>query len=179
MAYDRFVANGCYQYVHDQVLKGDTIYQSCDRSVCTAVRWSGVDDNFPGGNVLVIEDYLVSSPRWTQIDWGGDVTQLQPGDILVRKTSLKSNAIEDPGDTTHVAMYIGNYLAQKYGNFWSSSTGVRVTIPNTTVIYHGSFGERSPGLGSLYPDLQAYKVFRCTAKMGENTSKYSNVAYSP
>ena len=39
-----------YVRVHDNVFPGDTIYQSCDRSIACAIRWSGSDDDFPSGD---------------------------------------------------------------------------------------------------------------------------------
>lgn len=83
-----------YQALHRQILPGDGIFQSCDRSVCVAVRWSGVDDDFPpGGCTSGLIPHLSTSPKWEEIHWNGDKSKLQPGDILITPD--------------HVCMYIG------------------------------------------------------------------------
>ena len=166
-----------YKYIHDKVIVGDSIYQSCDRTACTAIRWSGVDDNFPAGNTLVQIEYLNSSPRWTEIDWGGDVNMLMPGDILIRKDSLAPSADdEDGGGAHHIVVYTGSPLAESaYINsdlaLMDSKTGLNIV--------HGSFGERSPAMDTLYSNLRSYHVYRCTSPMAAGVSKYVSYSYIP
>lgn len=157
-----------YKWVHDRVIEGDSVYMSCDRTVCTAVRWSGYDDDYPKGNTLTQIQYLTTSPRWTELDWGGDVNQLLPGDVLIKKDSLESSAdTEEAGDVHHTLMYVGNYLAQYYGHSTS----------DTACIIEGSYGERSPGVGEWSSQYETYHAFRCTNPMEEGKSKYQGVAY--
>ena len=172
-----------YQFIHDSVMKGDTIYQSCDRTVCTAVRWSGVDDNFPGGPTLVQIEYLSSSPRWTEICWGGDVEQLQPGDILIRKDSLASGSnlegggIDDGssgGGAHHILIYTGTYFCESYDTIYGGTTQA---LSGSNIV-HGSFGSRSPAMDVLYNDLRSYHAFRCTDPQESTISKYNSVKYS-
>lgn len=164
-----------YQYIHDHVIEGDTIYKSCDRSVCTAVRWSGVDDNFPAGNTTTQLDYLVSSPNWVEIDWGGNVEMLRPGDILIRKSHMTPTNSSDPGDTAHhIVMYVGDWMADVNGKvgLTAAERASSQDVLTGSNIMHGSFGERSPGIGVLDPNFRNYHAFRCMFPMEPGTSKY-------
>ncbi len=185
----------CYKYVHDLVFNGgsnygtpgaheyhltgdgDTIYKSCDRSACTAIRWSGMDDNFPGGNTLVQEEYLVSSPRWTEIDWGGDISQLQPGDVLIRKDSLApgANFESDPTNAHHIMIYVGKNLAEKY---WKTS-GATTNWTNEFIV-EGSFGDHGPKFSSFSGTSKkcSYHAFRCTSPMEPGKSQYKAIVFS-
>ncbi|MBD5585321.1 MAG: M23 family metallopeptidase [Clostridia bacterium] len=145
-----------YQRVHDAVLPGDAIYQSCDRSVAAAVRWSGADDNFPAGACSdILAHMIASTEKWEEVDWGGDESKLMPGDVLI---------ISDPeNDVGHVLVYVSNAI-------------VKMKYPDaldTQVIVSGSIDgpPRSPGCGPLsgYDD---YRAFRC--KKYETNSIYKN-----
>ena len=175
----------CYQDIHDNVLKGDTIYQSCDRTAATAIRWSGCDDNFPGGNTLVQIEYLISSPRWTELDWGGDIRQLQPGDVLIRKDSLAPSAdYESEGMKHHILIYVGNYACKTNLNAWcgdSNNNGlgyIDVSAYSEDVnIVHGSYGERSPAMDTLGNSYKSYTAYRCTSPQAPDTSQYIKVTH--
>lgn len=161
-----------YKYVHDQVIEGDTIYMSCDRTVCTAVRWSGYDDNYPAGSTLNQIQYLVSSPRWVELAWGGDKNQLQEGDVLIRKDSVAASSDdEDAGDTHHTVIYIGEYLAKVYAD-----TSAGELAPGACIV-HGSYGERSPAIDTWNSSLNTYHAFRCIYPMGAGESRYGGVGY--
>ena len=158
-----------YQLIHDQVIPGDSVYQSCDRTVCTAVRWSGLDDDYPKGATLNQIQYLVTSPRWTELDWGGDKNQLQPGDVLIRKDSMATGATSETGtDVHHTVIYIGNAVARMYGS-----------TSNTACIVHGSFNSRSPAIDEWYSGLNEYHAFRCTNPMDAQESKYVGIQLAP
>ena len=63
-----------YVGVHDSVFPGDGIYMSCDRSVGTAVRWSGADDNYPQGRTDEQDIYVRSHPDlWDNLGTYDDV----------------------------------------------------------------------------------------------------------
>lgn len=161
-----------YKWIHDRVIEGDTVYASCDRTVCTAIRWSGYDDNYPAGATLNQIQYLVTSPRWVELDWGGDKKQLQPGDVLIRKDSVEaSSETEDANDTHHTVIYIGEYVASAYAD---SSLGA---IDSGACIVHGSYGERSPAIDVWNDSLNTYHAFRCIYPMGAGESKYAAVGY--
>lgn len=163
-----------YKWVHDQVIKGDTVYMSCDRTVCTAVRWSGYDDNYPKGATLNQIQYLVTSPRWVELDWGGDRSQLQAGDILIRKDSVAGDATAETGSAEHhTLVYIGEVIAKNYSD---KSLG---NIATGSCIVHGSFGERSPGIGTWSDKYSTYHAFRCIHPMDSTKSQYKKISIPP
>lgn len=156
-----------YQYLHDTIFPDDDVYMACDRTVATAVRWSGLDDDYPVGATLNQFVYLVSSKRWTELDWGGDVDQLQPGDILIRKDSVETDgSAEADGDVHHTLIYVGNYIAKIYGKSES----------DTACVVSGSLDERSPGVGEWSSSYEEYHAFRCTNPQDTTDSKYSALA---
>ena len=177
----------CYKDIHDATLKNDTIYMSCDRTAATAIRWSGCDDNFPGGNTLIQIEYLISSPRWTEIDWGGDINQLQPGDVLIRKDSLApSSDYESDGMAHHILIFVGNYICTSHINTWindSNNNGLGLidvdTYSSTVNIVHGSYGERSPAMDTLDNSYRSYTAYRCTSPQAPDTSQYIKVIHKP
>lgn len=70
-----------YKYLHKEVLgESDTFFASCDRTVATAVRWSGIDDTYPAGGVSNQLEYLQGegASKWTKVDYNGDKSKLQP-----------------------------------------------------------------------------------------------------
>ena len=70
-----------YKYLHKEVLgESDHFYASCDRTVATAVRWSGTDDSYPAGGVSNQLEYLQGegASKWTKVDYNGDKSKLQP-----------------------------------------------------------------------------------------------------
>lgn len=171
-----------YQYIHDCVIPGDDIYQSCDRTVCTIVRWSGYDDQFPPGATLNVMAYLVASPRWAQLDWDGDPDQLEPGDILIRKDSVAQGSdaeVED--DTHHVLMYVGSSAVFAYWKEGKNDTerlaGPPVASSNKHYVVHGSYGERSPGIDTWHDSFSEFHVFRCIHRQAKGTSKYASYGY--
>lgn len=167
-----------YRYIHDCVIPGDSVYQSCDRTVCTAVRWSGYDDSFPQGATLNIMQYLVTSPRWTELDWGGDKNQLRPGDVLIKKDSVATGATDEgPGDAHHVVMYVGESAAELNGKKVAEELGVEEPLPGSCVV-HGSYGERSPAIDVWHDSFNEFHAFRCTYPMDPGKSRYTRF-YQP
>lgn len=149
-----------YQRVHDTIFPGDPWYQSCDRGVATAVRWSGSDDTFPPGATGTQLQYLLSSDKWTKI---GDSSTVKMDELL-------------PGDVFcldgHIFLYVGeDAVKAKYPD----SNGNSVSA---------SFQERSPGVGvdasSIIVDnggqdwigRGVYQIFRCTKP--DHSTKYVN-----
>lgn len=137
-----------YRAVYDAVngTEGGKIYKSCDRGVCTAVRWSGADDNFPTGACPNQMAYMEAHPDiWKPMGAINtlQISDLQPGDICV-----------NPG---HIWMFVGNEIIQeKYPG-------------NAAVMVEASYGTRSPGCcpiwGNYYPGPDGhgygqYYVFR-------------------
>ena len=155
---------------------GDNIYKSCDRTACTAIRLSGCDDNFPGGNTLVQIEYLTSSPRWTEVDWGGDPNNLCPGDVLIRKDSLMPGAnYEEAGDAHHIMIYVGGATLQRH---WYHNEASRQGLNySNELVVHGSFGERYPAMGKLGENHKSFHAYRCTSPMAPGKSRY--IGFSP
>lgn len=144
-----------WQTVFQNIFPGDSNYMSCDRTVATALRWSGTDEEIPAGDCPALISYFSSSDKWEKVDLSHNLEEkdLKPGDIIIR--------------SSHVIMYVGNELVkQKYPN----SNGNMVS---------GSLGERSPGVGShieYYLKGGAgesdYTVYRCVKP--DNGTKYKD-----
>lgn len=146
-----------YQELHKHIFPGDPYFQSCDRGVATAVRWSGTDDTFPAGATPTQLSYLQTSPKWKEVtDWGGDPSKLQPGDVLIRADDAVG----------HIVLYVGNENVQKV--FAGRAAPDAVTVS-------ASYGSRSPGAGAWYTGakgLNTYHAFRSTGP--EANSQYKS-----
>lgn len=153
-----------YVFLHDEIFPGDGVYMSCDRSVATAVRWSGTDDTFPQGDTIAQEQYLrgEGKEKWdlvTKSDaevWEAD--KREPGDVIIHGGNPKG----------HIFMYLGKEAIDKV---WGSKPHDEKADGA-----EGSYQTRSPALipyqyekGSLNP----YYVFR--SKGGEKSSKYKDI----
>ena len=151
-----------YKYIHKEVLgESDHFYASCDRTVATAVRWSGTDDSYPAGGVSNQLAYLQGegSSKWKPVDYNGDKSKLQPGDILLRTT----------GGVSHTVMYVGEDSVKEVwgeGNYESHGE-----------IVSGSLNDRSPTVGQFYTGSTGldtdYLAFRNVTK--EQSSKFTSV----
>ena len=151
-----------YKYLHKEVLgESDHFYASCDRTVATAVRWSGTDDSYPAGGVSNQLAYLQGegSSKWKPVDYNGDKSKLQPGDILLRTT----------GGVSHTVMYVGEDSVKEVwgeGNYEAHGE-----------IVSGSLNDRSPTVGQFYTGSTGldtdYLAFRNVTK--EQSSKFTSV----
>ena len=151
-----------YRYLHKEVLgESDHFFASCDRTVATAVRWSGTDDSYPAGGVSNQLAYLQGegSSKWKPVDYNGDKSKLQPGDILLRTT----------GGVSHTVMYVGEDSVKEVwgeGNYESHGE-----------IVSGSLNDRSPTVGQFYTGSTGldtdYLAFRNVTK--EQSSKFTSV----
>lgn len=148
-----------YRKVLDAVI-GDNLYQSCDRCVCGAVRWAGADDSFPAGNTTAQAQYLAgASDKWQEItDYNGDMTKLQPGDVLVITDKERGSA------HGHIVLFAG-YDAIKAAH-------PEINDANVTVVA-ASYGERSAACQGFYEELKKYTAYRNIKT--EDSSKYKNV----
>lgn len=151
-----------YKYLHKEVLgESDNFFASCDRTVATAVRWSGTDDTYPAGGVSNQLEYLQGQggSKWTKIDYNGDKSKLQPGDILLRTT----------GGVSHTVMYVGEDAVKEVwgdGNYEPQGE-----------IVSGSLNDRAPTVGQFYTGSTGldtdYVAYRNTTK--ESSSKFASV----
>lgn len=149
-----------YRRVHDAIWGSGDIYQSCDRGVATAVRWSGSDDTYPAGRTTEQLAYLLSSEKWEKVGSSGSLTMqdLLPGDVFCLDG--------------HTFLYAGTEAVKaKYPD----SNGDSVSA---------SYCERSPGVGVDASDIVnrmhgqdwigrgEYQVFRCVKP--DHSTKYTN-----
>lgn len=127
-SYPADIASQLYIDVHDAV-GIDSYYASCDRGTCTAVRWSGADDDFPQGPCPTIITYLDKhSEKWEKIgSLGADVSwdDLEPGDIMVCSGHIGifcgEEAVKEKypnsSNTTYAAS-LNDYCPQLQGDHW-------------------------------------------------------------
>jgi len=110
-----------YVAVKSVLFPNDQYYQSCDRGVATAVHWSGADDEFPRGDVVSQENYMISSEKWISVgNFDQHYNELQPGDICLQPDK-------------HIILYVGN-------------EEIRNKYPNSDAIFvSASLNTRSPG----------------------------------
>lgn len=154
-----------YIQVHDNIFPGDTIYQSCDRSIACAIRWSGSDDEFPSGDSTGQYNYLKASPKWESVGMASALSmdKLMPGDVFATNG--------------HVLLYVGHEaVVAAHGE----------NAPADADSVSGSFGDRSPGCGNDATRIigrggvdgkgRAYEVFRCTDP--DNSETYKNAGAS-
>lgn len=155
-----------YQQVHKNIFPGDPFFQSCDRSVACAVRWSGSDDEFPSGDTGMQYSYLKSSTKWKSLGLAGTLKMedLEPGDIFVL--------------VGHIFMYTGPEIIQQVHGDKANAASDSVS---------GSFNERSPGCtadsssiisrgGEDWIGRGQYEVFRCITP--DNSETYKNAGSS-
>lgn len=157
-----------WKKLHDLILPDDNIYQSCDRTVCVAVRWAGTDDKFPSGNADAQFNYMRYSPdKWQEIEYH-DLSDLKPGDIICEIEQSGKRA----GQCTHVIVYTGNELAKKKFPNTAGTTGNAVS---GSYHYANPDKGRSPAMVSMkYKKKQ--RVFRNIKK--ESNSRFKNIAAS-
>lgn len=113
------------------------LYSSCDRSVVTALRWSGTDDDCAWGNAKSVGDSLVAdTEHWESWSWDGTFESLEPGDVLYY--------------SGHIVMFVG-YGTQ--GGLVESKWKDRVSA-DIPYICHGSITQDSPGRGIKCADAR-------------------------
>lgn len=153
-----------YRFVHDTVAPGDGWYQSCDRGVATAVRWSDYDDDFPMGATDQQDAFCqANSAQWEHIgEFGVDVQfdDLEPGDILITNAARRTSC-----SMGHIVIYVSNEI-------------VKEKFPNSNATFvSASFEERSPGCedwsdGKFFGD--GYYVYRCAQP--DNSGQFKDIA---
>lgn len=121
-----------YATARAKYIPKDIYWQSCDRAAAMAVRYSGVDENFPYARCSNIRNYLDNSDKWAKVGKATEV-ELRPGDILL------SNG--------HIKIYTGNEVVQKY---WPGCNGDS---------YDASLGSRPPCISKLKPSAK-FDVYR-------------------
>ena len=136
-----------YMYVHDQVFEGDIYYASCDRTVGTAVRWSGTDKDIVAGPVSDVYKYFMGAgkDKWEMVGKDLKEEQLEPGDVLIA------------GDQNHVWMYLSEEIVDEVWKGKDYDKGAKTGS--------GSLNDRSPTLAmGIDESKPSYFVFRNTKK---------------
>lgn len=160
----------CWKTLFNAIIgASDGYYRCCDRTVAVAVRWSGTDSDFPYAGTTAQLEYLLTSPRWQEIPWGGDPANLVPGDILIRNDHVSLGVPIGTG-VRHIVMYVGNdAIVQRFGETYN---GIDVRAAGYCIV-SGSINTNSPHVqrftttGSESNQLQTYKCFR-------NVEKFNN-----
>lgn len=168
-----------YIGVHDSVFLGDGIYMSCDRSVGTAVRWSGADDAYPQGRTDEQDIYVRSHAElWQDLGTydalyrskGGDATALReylnqhPGLIFITTGPRKRSATGRSSACGHTVMWVTNeIIKQKYP-------------ASSADIVSGSLNTRSPGCEIFSPTGFYGEGYELYEFKGQYNGKYKNVA---
>lgn len=98
-----------YKQVWDLAINSGNLWDSCDRSAATAIRWCGADVNFPFGGTEKQYEYLTNSSLWTEVDW----RKPEPGDIMISTPQGRSKP-PGKGHVSHIAVYVGNNNILKY-----------------------------------------------------------------
>lgn len=159
-----------YQEVHRAILPGDPYFESCDRNVSLAMRWSGTDINYPAGPVTTQRQYLAGSHKWKKIGTTSNFpyNKLRPGDVLI---TSESNPDE------HTYLYVGAEAIRasiRRGEHSASK------VPKGADDVDASYGERSAGIGAE-ADYSInkhgdgpYDIYRCIKP--DHSSKYKSVA---
>lgn len=154
-----------YQKVLQAVNKGDPYYQSCDRGVATAVRWAGLDDNFPMGSTQNQLRYFDGggNGHWTKVDWGGDQSKLQVGDILIRNDIVRNYVPPTGKQRGHIVLFVGHDIIAKY----------HPDAPSSYLFVSASYEFRSPGCGAWKAEYSTYECYRNIQP--ETESRYTNL----
>lgn len=134
-----------YQYVHDNVLPdGDPYYASCDRTVATAVRWSGTDKDFPAGAVTTQYAYAIGEgkDKWELAGEDLKEDQLEAGDVLISKSQ------------GHIWMYLSKEIVD---DVWKGKD-----YDKGSMVGSGSLHDRAPTLSMAVDESggSGYYVFR-------------------
>lgn len=112
-------SDGCpgtdaYMSVYGTVAPGDSYTRSCDRAVASAIRWSGIDPEFPMGDCVTQYAYCMQhGERWRYVgtfqasaagktaDDEAKAAGLLPGDVLVAE------------DGEHTMAYVGQEAVRR------------------------------------------------------------------
>ena len=168
-----------YVGVHDSVFPGDGIYMSCDRSVGTAVRWSGADDNYPQGRTDEQDIYVRSHPDlWDNLGTYDDLYKSKNGDA----NALRDYFNQHPGlifITTgpRKRSATGRSSACGHTVIWVTNEIIKQKYPASSAdIVSGSLNTRSPGCEIFSPTGLYGEGYELYEFKGQYNGKYKNVA---
>lgn len=159
-----------YQRVHDNVGFKGRHYMDCGFVVCSAILWSGADDDFPLGSTSAMAAYCETSPRWKKVGtWGGSIKSkddLAPGDVFI------VNQGGGAGSSGHTFLYVGQEIIQEIHGDKANPKSDCVS---------GSLHQRSAACDSSadwnFPadsiGRGQYSVYRCVDPMNSDKNKYA------
>lgn len=151
-----------YQDVNNKILGSSAggapaRFRDCGKFVGTVVHWCGADKNFPKCGSSQQQNYLFSSSKWQEIDWGGDYKKLSPGDVLVLAN----------GKTHHICIYVGyDAIATVY-----SETPKNEDIVICSASMDGKSAGYPPCCRNFYSNLSNFYAFRCIKPDNDTTYK--------
>ncbi|MDO4399597.1 MAG: RICIN domain-containing protein [Coriobacteriia bacterium] len=154
------------------------VQMSCDRGVATAARWSGVDIDYPAGTPAQYK-YLMKSSDWKYLGhWSGKISDLKPGDVLIRVTSMKDKYPNTKQN--HTCVYVGNATALAVYNSYIRGTDGDLGAPTSDACFVSAHRSRDNkknasaaciGNASFAHADSRMVVFRCVN--ANNSIKYS------
>lgn len=166
-----------YVGVHDSVFPGDGIYMSCDRSVATAVRWSGADDNYPVGRTDDQDIYAQAHPElWENLGTYDDLYRSKGGDA----DAMREYFNQHPG-----LIFLSSGPRRRAGGkarvghtvIWVTNDIIREKYPNSSAeMVSGSLNDRSPGCEMFTPTGKYGEGYYLYEFKGQYNGKYKNVA---
>lgn len=155
-----------YKFLMGEIFPGDPYFQSCDRGVATAVRWSGTDDTIPPGPTDAQYAYFMGEgkDKWEQIPDSEikDESNMKAGDVLVTKGN------------GHIQMYLSKDVVEEV---WGSTPH----LDNASMASASFSGpSRSPALQTwegYITDNRPYSGWR--SKGPEKNPKYKDIKIPP
>ena len=169
-----------YKTVTSAIFPG-YVQMSCDRGVAVAARWSGVDIDYPPGTPAQYK-YLMKSSDWKYLGhWSGEISDLQPGDVLIRVTGMKDKYPNTKYN--HTCVYVGTDTAMAVYNTYIKGTDGDLGAPTPDACFVSAHRSRDNinkasaaciGNAAFAHADNRMVVFRCTNP--NNSIKYSYLA---
>ena len=163
----RYPGTKLYRTVHKNIWGNQNDYPlSCDRSVATAIRWSGIDESVPAGAVAQQYEHYLTSPRWKKVGvWNGsDFSILQPGDVFVKCGGAENG--------NHTAAYVGQEAILNW-NWEGDQLDTRDKPVDGAYCVSGSIHNGQPlagcAPGASIDGGSGYYIFRCINPEGGST----------
>ena len=140
---------------------------SCDRGVCTAVRWAGADDEYPVGITDDQLKHVEASDKWEEVTeyvpGSGKYDALQPGDVWVQHGGVNGHV------HGHTSIYVGEELLKEHQFEGDADVG---PVPDGAYSCSASLGDRALCVGMDDVSAINAKAFRCIEY--ETDSKYAD-----
>ncbi|MDO4533865.1 MAG: hypothetical protein Q4C36_09115, partial [Coriobacteriia bacterium] len=185
-----YPATALWQKVYSQVNPGSMWMRGCVTTVKVVVRWAGFDDSFPSppnNPSTMYQNHLKSrSDVWAIVGtWDGNISSLEPGDIL----TVQRNGVVGASGSDHSMMYVGHEIASEIYEEYLKGTDADLGAPNEDEVFVSSHGAGNPqsnrssapcicnarfALAYAY-GKNAYVIIRPISGPNVEGSKYANV----